>query len=116
MVEARQAVPCAVVARQQKPRLVPLVVQDVLKLKRLRADVLKLAAAERARDAAERFRTRRKRVAHLLHAPALDERRQKRSRLTLITVDCRPIRAQRVDDDEDDVLAVCAGYGLRVRG
>src|SRR4029450_1581403 len=52
---------------------------------------------------------------HLLHASALHERGQKRRRLALISVDLHAIGAQRVHDDQDDVLAAGASDGSRVR-
>src|SRR4029079_14399295 len=73
VIEAWQTVPRAVVAREQEPRLITLVPQQVLQLERAGADVAELAAGQRARDPAERFRAGGERRLHFLHASALHE-------------------------------------------
>src|SRR5205085_6912956 len=108
-IELRQPVPRGVVARQQEPRPIAFVTQRILQLKCPRADVAELAAGKRARDAAERFRARRERHVHLLHASARHELREERRRRPLIAVHLHVIRAKRVDDEEDDVRAARAG-------
>src|SRR5205823_5747111 len=75
-----------------------------------------LATCERARDAAERFGTRRERIAYLLHASAVDQRRKKRRCLTLITIGLHAVGPQRVDDDQDDVPAMRSANSAWIRG
>ena len=116
MVELRESVPGAVIARQQKPGLIALIAKHVMDLEIARADVPELAPRQRAGDAAKGLRAGGECVAHLLHPPALNEARQKRRRGPLVPVDLHVIGPQRVDDDQHDVLLPPSHHMPGVRG